>query len=71
MVHASLEKDSIEVKLNEENQIDQCEIWHREESDIQPQTDDDDGEEGEEGYLLARDRTRRQVKPLRSMVMQI
>ena len=59
------------MELNEENQIDQCEIWHREESNIQPQADDDDEEEGEDGYLLAQDRTRRQVKPLRSMVMQI
>jgi len=55
VVHASSEKDSIEVEPNEENQIDQSEIWHREESNIQPHTDDDDGEEGEEGYLLARD----------------
>ena len=63
-------KDSIKVELNEENQIDQSEIWHKEEFDIQPQTDDDDeGEEGEEGYLLARDRTR--SNSLRSMVMQI
>ena len=46
-------KDSIKVELNEENQIDQSEIWHKEESNIQPQADDDDGEEGEEGYLLA------------------
>ena len=62
VVYASSEKDSIEVELNEENQIDQFEIWHREESDIQPQTDDDDEKKGKEGYLLARDRTRRQIK---------
>ena len=54
VVHASSEKDSIEVELNEENHIDQSEIWHKEESNILPQIDDDDdGEEGEEGYLLA------------------
>ena len=40
------------MELNEENQIDQSETWHREEYDIQPQIDDD-GEEGKEGYLLA------------------
>ena len=37
-------KDSIKVELNEENQIDQSEICHKEEFDIQPQTDDDDEE---------------------------
>ena len=46
VVHASSKKDNIEVELNEENQIDQSETWHREESDTQPQIDDD-GEEGE------------------------
>ena len=48
VVHASSEKDSIEVEFNEENQIDESEIWHKEEYDIQPQIDDDDGGEGEE-----------------------
>ena len=52
VAHASSEQDNIEVELNEENQIDQSETWHREEYDIQPQIDDD-GEEGKEGYLLA------------------